>query len=67
MSKNNFKLSTELEDHPKEICSVKSTDQNLLSQFVGAVIPQVKDKDLVQVIHTKECPQGETYDCDLMK
>lgn len=58
--------------------SVKSTDQNLLTQIEGAneeeavtqiggaVIPQVKDKDLVQVIHTKECPQGETYACDLM-
>ena len=58
--------------------SVKSTDQNLLpqieganeeealTQIVGAVIPQVKDKDLVQVVYTKEKPHGETYACDLM-
>lgn len=70
--------SVKFTDRPKQICSVKSTDQNLLPQIVGtneeeavteikgAVIPQVKDKDLVQVIHTKECPQGETYACDLM-
>lgn len=65
-------------DRPKEICSVKFADQNLFTQIdganeeeavpqiEGAVNSQVKDKDLVQLIHTKECPQGETYACDLM-